>query len=407
MNRQRRNEIENVADLQKQLDSRTDLGKFVVQGVDLTGVNGLEQANFRGCILIGCRFKDIDQEQILGKQGASIFPHFDDLPYEPYRKSLYSVAELMKNVSGAGYTGTRDFAIYAHSHRARHHPGGISIREALAQRIHDHAIDDALAEFLEDNESKGVIGIMGGHGTRRSDPVFEKVASLAWKLTRAGYLVITGGGPGVMEAANMGAWFAGHDDRATLASAISELSVADTFNGGHAEGSPAFLGAVREYIDSAGKVIEKYSAAGRQPAVSMAVPTWFYGHEPSNLFSSAVAKYFDNSIREEGLLAIARAGVIYAPGSAGTMQEIFQDLTQNHYATYASRSPMVLFGSQRYQAEYRLIDDFIKAKGMSETYGDMVTLLDDVDQIVDFIGRHPVRCVPRPKPLYEQVDLDQ
>jgi predicted Rossmann-fold nucleotide-binding protein len=248
---------------------------------------------------------------------------------------------------------------------------------------------------------------MGGHGTRRSDPVFEKVACLAWKLARRGYLVITGGGPGVMEAANMGAWFAAHDDRATLENAIKELSAADTFNGGNAEGSPAFLEAVRDYIDSAGKVIEKYSLPGRQPGVSLAVPTWFYGHEPSNLFSSAVAKYFDNSIREEGLLAIAKAGVIYAPGSAGTMQEIFQDLTQNHYATYASRSPMVLFGSQRYQAEYRLIDDFIRAKGMSETYGDMVTLLDDVDEIVDFIGRHPVREVPRPKPLYEQVDLNQ
>ena len=58
---------------------------------------------------------------------------------------------------------------------------------------------------------------------------------------------------------------------------------------------------------------------------NLALPTWFYGHEPTNLFSSYIAKYFANSLREDGLLAIARHGVIYAPGSAGTVQEVFMD----------------------------------------------------------------------------------
>ena len=46
---------------------------------------------------------------------------------------------------------------------------------------------------------------------------------------------------------------------------------------------------------------------GRQ---SLGVPTWFYGHEPTNLFATHVAKYFANSIREDGLLAIADAAGI-------------------------------------------------------------------------------------------------
>jgi predicted Rossmann-fold nucleotide-binding protein len=58
-------------------------------------------------------------------------------------------------------------------------------------------------------------------------------------------------------------------------------------------------------------------------------------------FATHIAKYFANSVREEGLLAIAKGGVIFTPGSAGTMQEIFQDLAQNHYQSFGVSSPMV------------------------------------------------------------------
>ena len=43
----------------------------------------------------------------------------------------------------------------------------------------------------------------------------------------------------------------------------------------------------------------------------------------------------------EGLLALAKGGVIFTPGSAGTMQEVFQDLAQNHYESYGYASPMI------------------------------------------------------------------
>ena len=39
-------------------------------------------------------------------------------------------------------------------------------------------------------------------------------------------------------------------------------------------------------------------------------------------------------------------GVIYTPGSAGTMQEIFQEAVQNHYLTYGIASPMVFVGKK-------------------------------------------------------------
>lgn len=80
----------------------------------------------------------------------------------------------------------------------------------------------------------------------------------------------------------------------------------------------------------------------RSEATSIGVPTWLYGHEPPTPLASAHAKYFENSIREDGLLAIAKAGVIFAEGSAGTLQEVFQDAAQNYYSSVdGTRSPMV------------------------------------------------------------------
>ncbi|WP_421118464.1 hypothetical protein ACE2AJ_13870 [Aquihabitans daechungensis] len=58
-------------------------------------------------------------------------------------------------------------------------------------------------------------------------------------------------------------------------------------------------------------------------------------------FATSIAKYFSNPLREDGLLAIAVDGVVYAPGRAGTVQEIFQDAAQNVYRVYGGRfSPM-------------------------------------------------------------------
>ena len=72
---------------------------------------------------------------------------------------------------------------------------------------------------------------------------------------------------------------------------------------------------------------------------SLAIPTWVTAGEPISLFASHIAKYFSNSIREDGLLAVATAGIVFAPGGAGTMQEIFQDGAQNAYRLFG-RSPM-------------------------------------------------------------------
>ena len=66
------------------------------------------------------------------------------------------------------------------------------------------------------------------------------------------------------------------------------------------------------------------------------------------------------------LLAIAKGGVIYSPGSAGTMQEVFQDAAQNHYRTFGYESPMVFLDSE-YWCErfpiYPLLQELMRSGG--------------------------------------------
>ena len=135
-----------------------------------------------------------------------------------------------------------------------------------------------------------------------------------------------------MEATHLGAWMAGRCED-ELREAVNMLACAPKFED---EG----------WLASAFEVMARYPRDKKY--CSIGVPTWFYGHEPATPFASHIAKYFDNSIREDGLLAIAKGGVIYSPGSAGTMQEVFQDAAQNHYETFGFASPMVFLGREHW-----------------------------------------------------------
>jgi uncharacterized protein (TIGR00730 family) len=70
-----------------------------------------------------------------------------------------------------------------------------------------------MGEFVEGFDdlasiTRGV-SIFGSARTRREDPYYKAAQETAALLARAGFAVITGGGPGIMEAANRGALEAG------------------------------------------------------------------------------------------------------------------------------------------------------------------------------------------------------
>nr|MBA3781497.1 Rossmann fold nucleotide-binding protein [Nocardioides sp.] len=77
---------------------------------------------------------------------------------------------------------------------------------------------------------------------------------------------------------------------------------------------------------------------------TLGVPTWHYGHEPPNVFATAIAKYFGNATREAVLLQVCNRGIVFLTGAGGTVQEIFQDACENYYADDSSVAPMVLVG---------------------------------------------------------------
>ena len=69
------------------------------------------------------------------------------------------------------------------------------------------------SEFVEGFEALAEVGpaisVFGSARTRPDDPLYECAQRIGELLVDRGYAVITGGGPGMMEAANRGAWEAG------------------------------------------------------------------------------------------------------------------------------------------------------------------------------------------------------
>ena len=70
-----------------------------------------------------------------------------------------------------------------------------------------------IAELVDGFESLNRIGpcvsIFGSARTKSDAPYYQLTVKTAQRLTEAGYGIITGGGPGIMEAANKGAYLEG------------------------------------------------------------------------------------------------------------------------------------------------------------------------------------------------------
>ena len=368
-------EIESLSAFRRVVAGRKDLDGLVFQGVDLREDGRvLRGLSAQGACFLGCTLDAQTKAHILST-GGLIFPALPDVPYAPYRPSLYTpegLSEGYRKGEPSSLADSLDQRVYAHFDAMRRRPGNLPILEALAQRIHDHAIDDALYDYLGSTPAKKVVAVMGGHSMSRTDDAYRRVAQIALRLTALdeGYVLATGGGPGAMEAANLGAYLAPHGEGA-IDVALDLMRSA-----------PSYKDAL--WWDTALDVRQRFADGGE----SLGIPTWHYGHEPPNLFASHVAKYFANSIREEGLLAIAHHGVIYAPGSAGTIQEVFMDAAQNHYASFGARSPMV-FLDRAYWTEVKPIYSVVRQLATGQGYDELMTLVDDVESVVSFIRHHP------------------
>ena len=367
-------EIEDLPAFDQQMQSGS-LENVVIQGLDLRDrTPALQAATLTGAVFLGCKLEPPMVHWAI-EHGALVFPRLLGVPYHPYRPTLYSVEDLYAGFDPStpeSYEQTLDARVYAHWRRT----GGAtppSIMETLARRLHDHAITDALEELIDGHP---VAAIMGGHSMPRGTEAYGNVAWIGRRLAQSGILLATGGGPGAMEATHVGAYFAPYPDDA-LANALDMLSAAPMYTDD-------------DWLAAAFRVRQRFPPHPDAPT-NLGIPTWYYGHEPPNPFATHVAKYFANSVREDGLLTIATSGIIFSPGSAGTIQEIFQDACQNHYVTAGVVSPMVFLGA-RYWTEDKPVYPLLQHLAHGRPYGELLSITDDREAaaqcILDFVERN-------------------
>ncbi|HEX3780484.1 MAG TPA: TIGR00730 family Rossman fold protein [Pseudonocardiaceae bacterium] len=185
------------------------------------------------------------------------------------------------------------------------------------------------AEFVEGfgalAEVPKAVTVFGSARTKRDHPEYELGRELGAALATAGYAVITGGGPGAMEAVNRGCSEAGG------------LSV--------------------------GLGIELPFEQGLNPWVDLGVNF----------------RYF--FVRKTMFMKYAQA-FICLPGGFGTLDELFESLTLVQ-TKKVTKFPVVLFGKSYWGGLYGWLREQVLAGGkLSEKDLDLLHLTDDIDDAV-------------------------
>jgi predicted Rossmann-fold nucleotide-binding protein len=379
-----RKEFGSLAALREHREAGGDLREAVIIGVDLTDADAeaLLDTPIDGAVLLGCELNDRMRRRAEASS-ALVFPRIPDLPYRVYRTKLYSTEELFEGFDPdrpESYADTLDARIYLHTRRQGRLPDPL---HALAARLHDHAITEALDDLLDTRAREGCaapIAVMGGHALARDSAGYRGAVELGMALgaSPARFTVLTGGGPGAMEAVPLGARLRDNTP-AEIDAVLAQLATAPTFAG---DGT----------FDAA--AIGRWLAAGlrldlgpESPVRTVGIPTWFYGHEPPNPVAHLHAKYFANSVREDGLLSIATGGIVYTPGSAGTVQEVFQDYAQNHYSSLGPAAPMIFLGKEFWTAEVpaaALVQQLAHGRDAEQ----WILVTDDVTEAVELLERY-------------------
>ena len=369
-------EVDDLATFDARTARSDALRDWFVSSLDLTDRTAeLLHREVRGSVFLGCRFatEPVDVAADLRARGALLFPALPDVPFDPYRPRLYTPEELY-GVDAAGrrpaYAQSPDATIWAWSRSRR----GRTLTADLAATLHDHSVDGALDDLTEPLDAAGVVGVMGGHALRRGDDAYAAAAQLGAGLGRAGRVVLTGGGPGAMEAANLGAYLApwAEEQPDALDAALRELAASPDYG----DDVDAWAGA--------GFAVRARWPAGRA-GLSLSIPTWFYGHEPTNVFGTAVAKYFANALREDTLLHRCGGGIVFAPGASGTVQEVFQSANDRYYATRGlAAAPLVLLGVEHWTRTLPAWP-LLRALARDSPMADAVHVVDDVDEALAIV----------------------
>lgn len=315
------------------------------------------------------------------------------LPFDTGRREVYRPEELFAGFDPgrpASFGETADFRSFQwYVATGRGTP--MDADAAVARAVHDAHVTFDLGSIIADRR---VVGVMGGHQLPRDSDDYARVGELARDLARRGMLVCSGGGPGAMEAAHLGAALSRHEDSA-LREAIAALAIAPRMPDLHGILNPDGT-ADAALVEAAGGWFAPAWVMSRrivEAVDSLSIPTWHYGHEPTSPFATQIAKLFQNSVREDGLITIARQGLVFTRGSAGTLQEVFQDAQQNFYAQHPDYfSPMVFLDTDywtRVLPVGPLLDALfaIAPTGVRHTAERLLLVTDDIGEAADHLDR--------------------
>jgi uncharacterized protein (TIGR00730 family) len=191
-----------------------------------------------------------------------------------------------------------------------------------------------MAEFVEAIESlsklKNAVSIFGSARVTPDDPYYQKTEKLAHRLAQKGFAVITGGGPGIMEAANKGAAEAG----------------------------------------------------GKSVGMNIRLP---FEQKP-NAYANISIDYKYFFIRKVMFVKYAVAYVIM-PGGFGTMDELFEALTLIQTRRIKS-FPVILMGSEYWQGLMDWLKKTMIGGGMILPEDlDFIEIIDDPDEVVKHIKK--------------------
>ncbi len=207
-----------------------------------------------------------------------------------------------------------------------------------------------IAELVDGFERLNKIGpcvsIFGSARTKADEFFYIKAVEIAKKLTKNGYGVITGGGPGIMEAGNKGA-----SEQGGVSVGLNiDLPMEQSHNG---------------FID----------------------PDKILDH-----------RYF--FVRKVMFVKYAKAFVVL-PGGFGTMDELFEVLTLIQ-TEKISKLPVVLFGKDFWGSlEEWIVKTMIVGGTVSDKDLDLFFITDDTDEVITFINRFYSEKKGQLQPNYE------
>ncbi|GAB3488698.1 LOG family protein [Flexivirga lutea] len=358
-------EVESLAKLRRLLADGLSVRDLRLQDLDLTAVEtqllGID--DFTGVVVLGGRMNDTLHRH-LRLHGALVFPADPGVPFDPWRSRLYRPRELYAGLRENGYAATPDARTYRWSLSPEK-----DVYSSLLRAIHDDSVGDALNEFVA---GRTVVGVMGGHAVGRGSADYTAAARLGHELAMGGAIVATGGGPGAMEAANLGALCT---DAAQVEPAVARLAQV-----------PSFRPDITAWARVAFEVREQVAEDTGTPR-SLGIPTWFYGHEPPNAFGNRTAKFFSNALREDILLRVCNGGIIVLPGAAGTVQEIFQVATALYYPPADGPLPPLVLVGERYWREQLPVWNVLQALAAGRPMAGALHLVGDVDAACSTIAR--------------------